>query len=241
MWSVGISAKTEAPYIFFKICVQCGPLFLLWENVRACGPKFWNNEQKDTDIKFGNLIPFPSNPKLSMVFSFHVSIPTATKTDHRTKPNFHTQLSFPFSLSQWLCVLCWEFEFPNTDWLTLKWFSHWGFFVRLRLRGSFSLTAAEWISRRLWTVRSSRWRCRSTKAYVATPWICQTPIPGLSAESKASSLNRFQSRSPQTTTLSGSHGSLVSLSLSLISIVLHPKPMPNESPPIHYSLYLCFF
>lgn len=90
MWSVDISAKTEAPHIFFLICVQCGPLFLLWENVRACGPKFWNNEQNDTAIKIRN----------SMVFSFHVSIPTATK------PNFYTKLSFPFFLSQWLCVRC---------------------------------------------------------------------------------------------------------------------------------------
>ena len=170
-----------------------------------------------------------------MVHSFPVSIPTATKLITEPNPTFtQNSLFLSFFLSDCVCRV------GNSN-SPLKWFSLWGFFVRLRLRGSFSLTAEEWRSRRLWTVRSSRWRCRSTKAYVATPWICQTPIPGLSAESKASSLNRFQSRSPQTTTLSGSHGSLVSLSLSLISIVFHPKPMPNEPPQIHYSLYLCFF
>ena len=122
MWPVGISAKTEAPYIFFKICVQCGPLFLLWENVRACGPKFWNNEQKDTDIKFGNLIPFPSNPKLSMVFSFHVSIPTATKLITELYPTF-TQNSIFLSLFLSDCVCC----VGNSNSLILT-DSHWNGF-----------------------------------------------------------------------------------------------------------------
>lgn len=164
-----------------------------------------------------------------------ISVSTS-QSQRLLNPTFtRNSLFLSFFLSDCVCVVL-GIRIPQY-WLTLKWFSHWGFFVRLRLRGSFSLTAAEWLSRRLWTVRSSRWRCRSTKAYVATPWICRTPIPELSAESKASSLNRFQSRSPHSTTPSGSHGSLVSLSLSLISIVFHP----NESPSIHYSLYLWFF